>query len=72
MSTKSENHGNDDCSGFPKVESKSYWSKMKQNSSAELLGYSFIQIYNKNGPPDPPDPKSEFSSVFPVFSIGIV
>ena len=39
--------------GFPKVKSKSYESKTKQNNSTELSGYSFLKICNKNGPPDP-------------------
>ena len=33
---KSENHGNERFSGFPKVKSKTYYSKMKQNNSTEL------------------------------------
>ena len=31
---------------------------MNQNNSAELLGYSFHKTHSRNGPPDPPDPKS--------------
>ena len=37
---------------------------MKQNNSKELFGNSFDQIYNRNGPADPPDRKSGFSSDF--------
>ena len=69
---KSENHENDGFSGFPKVKSKSYFSKMKQNSSTELSGSSFLKIYNKNAPPDPLDPKSGIFPDFPRFPIGIL
>ena len=31
--------------------------KIKQKNSAEFLGYAFHNIYNKNDPPDPADPK---------------
>ena len=48
MSTKSEKHNNDDFSGLPKMNPKSYQSKMKQNNSTELLGYSFNNIYSKD------------------------
>ena len=44
---------------------------MKQNNSTELLGNSFDEIYNKNGPPDPPDPKYRFFPDFPGFSTGV-
>ena len=30
---------------------------MKQNNSTELLGHSFLKIYNKSGPPDPSIPQ---------------
>ena len=44
---------------------------MKQNKSTELLGPSFLTIYNKHGTPDPaPDPKSEFFSDFRGISMG--
>ena len=32
------------------MKSRSYWSKMKQNYSTELSGYSFNNIYHKNCP----------------------
>lgn len=35
-------HKNDDFSGSPKIKSKRYSSKMKQNKFAELLGYFFF------------------------------
>ena len=41
VSTKSENHVNDDFSGLPKENSKSYESKREQNTSTELSGYPF-------------------------------
>ena len=58
---KSENYESYDFSGFPKI---------KQNNSTELSGHSFLEIYNKNGFPDPPDPKSGFVLDFPGFSLG--
>ena len=61
MSTRSENHENDDFSDFSKVKSKKYLCKVKQNNSSELSGYAFIIIYSKNGLADPPQtPASEF------------
>ena len=42
---------------------------MKQNNATELSGYSFDNIYNKNGPPDALDPKSVFFARFPGFAI---
>ena len=42
MSTRSENHQNDDCSDFWKVKPKSYRSTMKQHNSTELLGYALF------------------------------
>ena len=56
-STRSENHGKDDFPNLPKVESKSYHSKMKKNNATELSGESFLQVYNKHAPPGP-DPTS--------------
>ena len=50
---------------FPKVTPKKYYSKMKQNSSTELLGDSFEAIYNKNGTPDSLDVKSAILSRLP-------
>ena len=44
---------------FLKMKSKNYQSKMKQNNSTELLGYSSNHSYNKNGPPDPLDPNRQ-------------
>ena len=44
---------NDDWSDIWKVKSKRYQSKMKQNSSEELLGYSFIWIWTTMGPEHP-------------------
>ena len=67
-STWSENHENYGFSGLPKVESKSYYSKMKQNNSTQLLGHSFFEICSKNGPQAPPDPKSSFFPDFLGFS----
>ena len=64
---RSRNHENDGLSGFPNMNSESYQSKMKQNNSIELLSYSFNNIYNKNDPPDPLDPKPGF---FAGLSIG--
>ena len=43
---------------------------MQQNNSTELLGYSFNNIYSKDAPPDPLDPKSVFFPIFLGFSIG--
>ena len=36
--TRSENHDNERCSGFPKIKSKSVLFKVKQNNFTELLG----------------------------------
>ena len=44
MSTRSEKHENEDCSGYWKVKVKSYESNMKQNHASELLGYSKFKI----------------------------
>ena len=41
---KSEDHEDEGFSGFTKMNPKSDWSKMKQNNSTELLGYSFNNI----------------------------
>ena len=49
-STTSEIHESADLSGLPKMNPEKYESKMKQNSSTELSGYSFNNIYNGNGP----------------------
>ena len=49
-----EKSENDELSGFPKVKSKSYESKMKQNTSSELLGHSINKIYSKSDPLDLP------------------
>ena len=68
-SATSENHENERFSGFPKMNLKIY-SKTKQNNSTEFLGYSFDDIYNKNGPPDPLDPRSGFFPGFLRFSTG--
>ena len=69
---RSENLKNEKCLLFPKMKPKSYWSKMKQNNSTELLGHAFNKIYNKNSPhPHPthaPDPRSGFSPDFPGFA----
>ena len=59
---KSENNKNDGFHGFPNMNPKSYSSKIKQNNSTEVLGCSFNNLYNKNAPPDPLDPKS---TIFP-------
>ena len=50
---KSENHENERFSGCPKVKSNIYKSEMKQNNYTELLGHSFLTIYNANGPQTP-------------------
>ena len=57
-SGRSENHENEEISDLPKMNFKSYQSKIKHNNSTELLGYYFHNVHNKNGPPDPLDPKS--------------
>ena len=33
---------------------------MKQNNSTWISGHSFLKIYNKHGPPEPPNPKTDF------------
>ena len=38
---------------------------MKQNSSTEIWGYSSKNIYSKNDPPDPLDPKSKLWQISP-------
>ena len=50
---------------FPKVKSKSYYSQIKKNNSTELsAGHSFLKIYNRNVPPDPPQtPNPDFSRI---------
>ena len=55
-STRSESHENADFVDCPKMKSKSYSLKMKQNDSAELFGDSFHEIYSQNAPQSPPDP----------------
>ena len=50
---------------FPEMKANKYWSKMKQNNSTELLGFSFHNIYSKVAPPDP---KSGFFFDFLGFS----
>ena len=47
---KSRNHENDGFSDSPIMKSESYYSKMKQNNSTELVGYSFNHTYHKNDP----------------------
>ena len=59
---KSEKHENHDFAGLPKLKSKSYQSKMKQNNYTELLGDPLIKICSKNGSPDPK------IRIVPVFS----
>ena len=44
MSTRSENHENEDSLDFLKVKIKSYEFPMNQNNSTELLGYSKFKI----------------------------
>ena len=58
---KSENHENDGFGGSPKMKSKSYYSKTKQNKSTELSN-----IYNRNAPPRPPRPPNP--GFFPDFT----
>ena len=58
-------YNNEGFSNSPIMNPKSYSSRMKQNSSTELWGHSFLQIYNKNGtvrpiPQTPVDPNSDF------------
>ena len=68
---KSETHEHDGFSVSPIMKSKSYYSKMKQNNSSEILSFSFNNnIYNKNDPPDSLDRKSGFFPGCPRFSIG--
>ena len=43
---------------------------MKQNNHTELCGYSFHNIYTKNGPTDPLDSKSVFFLGVPSLSKG--
>ena len=50
---KSRNHENQGFSGSHIMNPRSYYSKMKQNNSTELLVYSFHNIYNENDPPPP-------------------
>ena len=40
---------------------------MEQNTSTELFGYSFHQMYSKHGPPQTPlqTPNPEFAKIFP-------
>ena len=47
---RSENQEIVGLSSFPKMKPTSYYSKMKQNNSMELLGYSMNHIYYKNIP----------------------
>ena len=65
-SARSENHENESCRVFrnPEMKFKSYQSQMMQNNSTQLLGFSFNNIYSKDGPQTPPDPKSGFFSDF--------
>ena len=52
---KSENAENDGFPDFSQINRKSYESKVKQNNSTELVGFSFLlKTYYSNGPPDPP------------------
>ena len=72
-SAKSENHGNEGFSKLPRINPKSYYSKMSQNNYTKFLGYSFNNIDSRNGtPPRPPDPKSTMVPRFPGFSIGLL
>ena len=57
---KSENREHEGFLGYSKVKSKRYYSRVKQNNSTELSGHSFLKIYSRNGPPEPPDPTSGF------------
>ena len=59
------------CSGFPIMDARSYYSKMKQNNSTELSVYSCYDIYS-TPPPDPLDPKSAFFPDFPDFLLEFV
>ena len=54
----SENYENEGLSNFPKMNPKNTGPTMKQNNSTELSGFSYNNIYCKNDPPDPLDPKS--------------
>ena len=39
---------------------------MKRHNSMELSGHSFLNIYNENGPPDPPTPNPQiFYQIYP-------
>ena len=57
-STRSENHGNEGFSGSPKVESKKYQPKTKQNSSTEFLFATFLSKFSLKIASRPPEPKS--------------
>ena len=47
---KSRNHRNEGFEGFPRMTSKSYTFKLKQNHITELLSTSYPQDYHKNDP----------------------
>ena len=64
-SASSENHENEGFWGLSKVKAKRLLVQMKQNSSTELLGHSFLEIYSKNAPPDPPRPQMRIFAGFP-------
>ena len=64
---KSEIHENEGFSGFPKINPKNSYSKMKQNNLTELLSYSFYKNCNTNGPPDALRPQNRHFTIFPEF-----
>ena len=53
---KSRNHENDGFSGFPNNEIGKPIIQ-NENNYTKLLGYSFHNIYNQDGPPDPHGPQ---------------
>ena len=59
---KSQNHRDEGLEGFRIMKSKSYWSEMKQNNYAELLSYSFHNLYIKKWPARPSRPPNR---IFP-------
>ena len=65
---KPEKHAKESLLGSPNMKSKSYSSKMKQENSAELLGYSNFKLYNTSGPPDPPQTPNAAFPKFPRIS----
>ena len=57
-------------SDSPKMNPTSYRSKLKQNNSAELSGYSFNNIHTRKASPDPPSNQTSPSLGFSRFPVG--